>query len=42
VAGAPAAVKKTKGAAAHAAWAEDNGDKKILLGIPTLAALKSL
>jgi tRNA-2-methylthio-N6-dimethylallyladenosine synthase len=42
VASAPAAVKKTKGAAAHAAWAEDNGDKKILLGIPTLAALKSL
>ena len=42
VAGAPMAVKKTKGAAAHAAWVEDNGDKKILLGIPTLAALKSL
>ena len=42
VAGAPTAVKKTKGAAAHAAWVEDNGDKKILLGIPTLAALKSL
>jgi tRNA-2-methylthio-N6-dimethylallyladenosine synthase len=42
VAGAPKAVKKTKGAAAHAAWVEDNGDKKILLGIPTLAALKSL
>jgi tRNA-2-methylthio-N6-dimethylallyladenosine synthase len=42
VAGAPTAVKTTKGAAAHAAWVEDNGDKKILLGIPTLAALKSL
>jgi tRNA-2-methylthio-N6-dimethylallyladenosine synthase len=42
VADAPTAVKKTKGAAAHAAWVEDNGDKKILLGIPTLAALKSL
>jgi tRNA-2-methylthio-N6-dimethylallyladenosine synthase len=42
VAGVPTAVKKTKGAAAHAAWVEDNGDKKILLGIPTLAALKSL
>ena len=42
VAGAPTAVKKTIGAAAHAAWVEDNGDKKILLGIPTLAALKSL
>ena len=42
VTGAPTAVKKTKGAAAHAAWVEDNGDKKILLGIPTLAALKSL
>jgi tRNA-2-methylthio-N6-dimethylallyladenosine synthase len=42
VASAPTAVKKTKGAAAHAAWVEDNGDKKILLGIPTLAALKSL
>ena len=42
VAGAPISVKKTKGAAAHAAWVEDNGDKKILLGIPTLAALKSL
>jgi tRNA-2-methylthio-N6-dimethylallyladenosine synthase len=42
VAGAPTAVKKTKGGAAHAAWVEDNGDKKILLGIPTLAALKSL
>jgi tRNA-2-methylthio-N6-dimethylallyladenosine synthase len=42
VAGTPTAVKKTKGAAAHAAWVEDNGDKKILLGIPTLAALKSL
>ena len=42
VAGAPTAVKTTKVAAAHAAWVEDNGDKKILLGIPTLAALKSL
>jgi tRNA-2-methylthio-N6-dimethylallyladenosine synthase len=42
VASAPTVVKKTKGAAAHAAWVEDYGDKKILLGIPTLAALKSL
>ena len=42
VAGAPLAIKKTKGAAAHAAWMEDIGDKKILLGIPTLRSLKSL
>jgi tRNA-2-methylthio-N6-dimethylallyladenosine synthase len=42
VAGAPLAIKKTKGAAAHAAWMEDIGDKKILLGIPTLSSLKSL
>ena len=42
VAGAPINVKKTKGGDAHATWAEDNRDKKILLGIPTLASLKSL
>ena len=42
VAGAPLAIKKTKGATAHAAWMEDIGDKKILLGIPTLSSLKSL
>ena len=42
VAGQPIKVTKTIGAAAHADWVEDNGDKKILLGIPTLASLKSL
>lgn len=42
VAGQPIKVTKTIGAAAHAAWVEDNGDKKILLGIPTLTSLKSL
>ena len=42
VASAPINVKKTKGGDAHATWVEDNGDKKILLGIPTLASLKSL
>ena len=42
VAGQPIKVTKTIGAAAHAAWVEDNSDKKILLGIPTLASLKSL
>jgi len=42
VAGEPIKVTKTSGSAAHAAWVEDNGDKKILLGIPTLASLKSL
>ena len=42
VAGAPIKVTKTAGADAHAAWVEDNGDKKILMGIPTLASLKSL
>jgi tRNA-2-methylthio-N6-dimethylallyladenosine synthase len=42
VAGQPIKVTKTIGAAAHAAWVEDNGDKKILLGMPTLASLKSL
>jgi len=26
----------------HASWVEDIGDKKILLGIPTLSSLKSL
>jgi tRNA-2-methylthio-N6-dimethylallyladenosine synthase len=42
VAGVPINVKKTKGGDAHATWVEDNQDKKILLGIPTLASLKSL
>ena len=42
VAGAPINVKKTKGGDAHATWMAEKGDKKILLGIPTLAALKSL
>jgi tRNA-2-methylthio-N6-dimethylallyladenosine synthase len=42
VAGQPLRVVETAGAKAHAAWVEDNGDKKILLGIPTLASLKSL
>ena len=42
VASAPINVKKTKGGDAHATWVEDNQDKKILLGIPTLASLKSL
>lgn len=42
VAGAPISVKKTKGADVHATWMSDLGDKKILLGIPTLASLKSL
>lgn len=42
VAGAPIAVRKTKGGDVHAAWLEDIGDKKILLGIPTLSSLKSL
>jgi tRNA-2-methylthio-N6-dimethylallyladenosine synthase len=42
VASAPLSVKKTKGADVHASWVEDIGDKKILLGIPTLSSLKSL
>ena len=42
VAGAPINVKKTKGGDAHATWVEDNQDRKILIGIPTLASLKSL
>jgi len=42
VAGVPINVKKTKGGDAHATWVEDNQDRKILLGIPTLASLKSL
>ena len=42
VASSPISVKKTKGADAHAAWVSENGDKRILLGIPTLASLKSL
>jgi tRNA-2-methylthio-N6-dimethylallyladenosine synthase len=42
VAGQPVNVKKTRGAEAHAAWMEDKGDQKILLGIPSLASLKTL
>ena len=42
VSGAPINVKKTKGGDAHATWVEDNQDRKILIGIPTLASLKSL
>ena len=42
VAGAPISVEKTRGGDAHTAWVDEQGDKKILLGIPTLASLKSL
>ena len=42
VAGAPILVEKTRGGDAHTAWVDEQGDKKILLGIPTLASLKSL
>ena len=42
VAGQPISVVQTRGGDAHARWVADNGDKKILLGIPTLASLKSL
>ena len=42
VASAPISVTKTRGGDAHASWMEEKGDKKILLGIPTLASLKSL
>jgi tRNA-2-methylthio-N6-dimethylallyladenosine synthase len=42
VAGKPIEITKTKGADAHAAWVNDAGDKKVLLGIPSLASLKSL
>jgi len=42
VASAPIAVVKTRGGDAHTAWVSEQGDKKILLGIPTLASLKSL
>jgi tRNA-2-methylthio-N6-dimethylallyladenosine synthase len=42
VASKPITVTKTRGAQAHADWVEDIGDKKVLLGIPTLASLKSL
>ncbi len=42
VAGAPISVTKTMGGDAHTAWVNEQGDKKILLGIPTLASLKSL
>jgi tRNA-2-methylthio-N6-dimethylallyladenosine synthase len=42
VAGQPSLVRKTRGGDAHARWVAESGDKKILLGIPTLASLKSL
>jgi tRNA-2-methylthio-N6-dimethylallyladenosine synthase len=42
VAGAPISVTKTRGGDAHANWVNEQGEKKILLGIPTLASLKSL
>lgn len=42
VAGTVISAQKTKGGDAHAAWTADNKDKSILLGIPTLASLKSL
>jgi len=42
VASAPISVIKTRGGDAHASWMAEKGDKKILLGIPTLASLKSL
>ena len=42
LASAPISVRKTKGGDVHASWVEDIGDKKILLGIPTLSSLKSL
>jgi tRNA-2-methylthio-N6-dimethylallyladenosine synthase len=42
VAGAPISLLKTRGGDAHATWVNEQGDKKILLGIPTLASLKSL
>jgi len=42
VASAPISVTNTKGGDAHTAWVNEQGDKKILLGIPTLASLKSL
>jgi tRNA-2-methylthio-N6-dimethylallyladenosine synthase len=42
VASAPISVTKTRGGDAHERWMAEKGDKKILLGIPTLASLKSL
>jgi len=42
VASAPISVTKSRGGDAHTAWVNEQGDKKILLGIPTLASLKSL
>ena len=42
LASAPISVTKTIGGDVHASWVEDIGDKKILLGIPTLSSLKSL
>jgi tRNA-2-methylthio-N6-dimethylallyladenosine synthase len=42
VASKPITVTKTRGAQAHADWVKDIGDKKVLLGIPTLASIKSL
>jgi tRNA-2-methylthio-N6-dimethylallyladenosine synthase len=42
VASAPISVTKTRGGDAHESWMAEKGGKKILLGIPTLASLKSL
>jgi tRNA-2-methylthio-N6-dimethylallyladenosine synthase len=42
LASTPISVTKTKGGDVHASRVEDIGDKKILLGIPTLSSLKSL
>jgi tRNA-2-methylthio-N6-dimethylallyladenosine synthase len=42
VASAPISVTRTRGGDAHENWMAEKGDKKILLGIPTLASLKSL
>jgi tRNA-2-methylthio-N6-dimethylallyladenosine synthase len=42
VASAPISVTRTRGGDAHERWMAEKGDKKILLGIPTLASLKSL
>jgi tRNA-2-methylthio-N6-dimethylallyladenosine synthase len=42
VASAPISLTRTRGGDAHASWMAEKGDKQILLGIPTLASLKSL
>jgi tRNA-2-methylthio-N6-dimethylallyladenosine synthase len=42
VASTPISVTRTRGGDAHERWMAEKGDKKILLGIPTLASLKSL